>query len=49
LLRKVLLLSLDLGLESVLSVNSKNEKALSLYIEEGFEKAQTKVFYEFAL
>jgi len=49
LLRKALLLSLDLGLESVLSVNAENEKALSLYIEEGFEKVSTKVCYKFAL
>ena len=49
LLRKALLLSLDLGVESVLSVNAENEKALSLYIEEGFEKAWTKVCYKFAL
>jgi len=49
LLRKTLLLSLDLGLESVLSVNSENEKALSLYTEEGSEKGQTKVCCKFAL
>lgn len=49
LLRKALLLSLDLGLESILSVNAENEKALSLYIEEGFEKAWTKACYRFAL
>ncbi len=47
--RKALLLSLDLDLESVLSVNSENEKTLSLHIEEGFEKAQTMVYYKFAL
>lgn len=45
LLRKALRLSLKHKLESALSVNAANEKALSLYLKEGFEKMYSKVCY----
>ncbi|MDD5745293.1 MAG: GNAT family N-acetyltransferase [Mesotoga sp.] len=45
LLRRAVQLSQRLGLDSVLSVNAENEKALSLYLKEGFTKVDTRICY----
>lgn len=49
LLNRVLQLSSDLGLDTVLSVNAENEKAVSLYLKEGFQKTETKICYRLDL
>jgi len=45
LLRRAVQLSQRLGLDSVLSVNAENEKALSLYLKEGFTRVGTRICY----